>query len=131
MFYFYTCVYCLVFHLPKPLLLSQEHLKGNSTYAQVVLKQFTLGTSPIAGAKIIGDSFLLSLPPQIPQGVYRLQYAFAQNEQYLDIIINGKDKNIAFTLQADEPNSIHQFTQSEENQKPPALSVAIHFVFSK
>jgi hypothetical protein len=63
MFYFYTCVYCLVFHLPKPLLLSQEHLKGNSTYAQVVLKQFTLGTSPIAGAKIIGDSFLLSLPP--------------------------------------------------------------------
>lgn len=89
---------------------------GNTTYAQVILKQFNVGSTPIAQAKITGEKFILSLPLNIPKGVYRLQYAFAQQEEYLDIIINGKDKNITFTLQADEPNAMPQFTHSEENQ---------------
>lgn len=89
---------------------------GNTTYAQVVLKQFNVGSTPIAQAKITDESFLLSLPPNTSPGVYRLQYAFAQREEYLDIIINGKDTNIAFTLQADEPLALPQFTHSKENQ---------------
>jgi thiol-disulfide isomerase/thioredoxin len=90
--------------------------KGNSTYAQVILKQFNVGSSPIARAEIIGETFTLTLPENITPGVYRLQYAFAQNEQYLDIIINGKDQNIVFTLPADEPYAFPTFANSKENQ---------------
>jgi peroxiredoxin len=57
------------------------------------------------------------LPPQISAGVYRFQYAVGEGEKYLDIIINGTEKQIAFTMEANEEMALPKFTASVENQK--------------
>ena len=90
--------------------------KGNTKYAKVLMLKFGVGSFPVGGATINKDSFSLKLPAAIEPGVYRFQYAMAEQEQYLDIIINGKEKNIAFNLQANEPLALPVFTASAENR---------------
>ena len=90
---------------------------GNTKYAKVLMKKFDIGNFAVGGATIKNDSFKLVLPPQIPAGVYRFQYAVGEGEKYLDIIINGKEKEIAFTLEANEEIALPKFTASVENQK--------------
>lgn len=90
---------------------------NNTKYAKVLIKKFEVGTFPVAGAEIKDEKFSFSLPPDIEPGVYRFQYAFAQSEQYLDIIINGEDKKIEFTIDADDDFAYPQFTRSEENKQ--------------
>ncbi|MDC1188887.1 AhpC/TSA family protein [Flavobacteriales bacterium] len=89
---------------------------GNTKYARVLMKKFEGGSFVVGSAPIKNEKFALTLPPDIPAGVYRFVYSVLEGEQFVDIIINGKDKNIAFTLQADEPDVIPQFTHSEENK---------------
>jgi thiol-disulfide isomerase/thioredoxin len=90
---------------------------GNTKYAKVLMLKFEAGSFPVGGAPIKSDSFKLVLPPEIPAGVYRFQYAVGEGERYLDIIINGKEKNIHFTLQANEEMALPQFLASEENKQ--------------
>lgn len=90
---------------------------GNTKYAKVLMKKFEVGNFPVGGATIKNDSFKLVLPQEIPAGVYRFQYAVGEGEKYLDIIINGKEKEIAFTLEANEEMALPKFTASVENQK--------------
>lgn len=90
---------------------------GNTKYAKVLMKKFDIGNFPVGGATIKNDSFKLVLPPNIPFGVYRFQYAVGEGEKYLDIIINGKEKEIAFTLEANEEMVLPKFTASYENQQ--------------
>ncbi|MEY5049817.1 MAG: hypothetical protein RLZZ175_3176 [Bacteroidota bacterium] len=90
---------------------------GNTKYAKVLMKKFEVGNFPVGGATIKNDSFKLVLPPQISAGVYRFQYAVGEGEKYLDIIINGTEKQIAFTMEANEEMALPKFTASVENQK--------------
>jgi thiol-disulfide isomerase/thioredoxin len=90
---------------------------GNTKYAQVQMKKFEVGSFTIAVAKIKDEKFLMTLPPDIPAGVYRFQYAFSQSQQYLDIIINGKDKEINFTIDAFNDVAFPKFSKSNENQQ--------------
>jgi hypothetical protein len=63
---------------------------------------------------VINDkSFCLSLPGNIAPGVYRLRYNEDCGEQFIDMIINGIDKEISFNtnLNSESPS----FTGSEEN----------------
>lgn len=89
----------------------------NTKYAQVLMKKFGVGSSSIAGAAIKGESFSITVPPDIEPGVYRFVYAIAAGEQYIDIIMNGKEKEIAFTLKANDENAAPLFNSSIENQK--------------
>jgi thiol-disulfide isomerase/thioredoxin len=89
---------------------------NNTKYAKVLMKKFAVGNFPIAAASIRQDSFALSIPADIEPGVYRFQYAMAEGEQYLDIIINGKEKLIAFNLKANEASVLPDFVHSEENK---------------
>jgi thiol-disulfide isomerase/thioredoxin len=59
----------------------------------------------------------MTLPSDIPAGVYRFQYAFSQSQQSLDIIINGEDKEINFSLDAEDDVAFPKFSKSKENQQ--------------
>jgi thiol-disulfide isomerase/thioredoxin len=104
---------------------------GNTKYAKVLMKKFEVGNFPVGGATIKNDSFKLVLPPEIPAGVYRFQYAVGEGEQYLDIIINGTEKEIAFTIKANDKNAVPLFTASEENQKWYAYKAQSNVQLSK
>jgi hypothetical protein len=50
---------------------------------------------------IVNNSFCLSLPATIAPGVYRLQYNQDCGGQFVNIIINGMDREISFILNRD------------------------------
>ena len=95
----------------------QGELKNNSRFAKVVVNKFGIGSFAIAAFPIEKNKFTITAPTNIEPGVYRLQYSQTTNE-YVDVIINGKEKNIAFTIDLlDEPEKRKPiFTQSQENQ---------------
>ena len=97
--------------------------EGNTKYAKVLMKKFGVGSFPIGGAAIKQESFSLSLPDTIEPGVYRFQYAVGEGERYIDLIINGTEKEIAFTLKANDERAAPLFTASDENQKWYAYKV--------
>jgi thiol-disulfide isomerase/thioredoxin len=90
---------------------------NNTKYSKVLMKKFGVGNFPVVGAAINQERFTLSLPASIEPGIYRFQYAMAEDERYIDIIINGKEKEIAFSLEAINENAAPLFTASEENQR--------------
>ena len=90
---------------------------GNTKYAKVLMKKFGVGNFPIGGATIKEEKFSLSIPASVAPGVYRFQYAIGEGEQYIDLIINGTEKEIAFTLQANEENATPVVIASNENKR--------------
>ena len=90
---------------------------GNTKYAKVLMKKFGVGNFPIGGATIKDEKFSLSIPASVAPGVYRFQYAIGEGEQYIDLIINGTEKEIAFTLQANEENAAPVVIASNENKR--------------
>ena len=103
----------------------------NTKYAKIVMKKFGVGSFVVGGSVIIKDSFALSLPANIETGVYRFQYAMSESERYLDIIINGKEKEIAFTIQANDENATPVFYVSEENKKWYAYNAQVNALLLK
>jgi thiol-disulfide isomerase/thioredoxin len=89
---------------------------GNTKYAKVLMKKFGVGNFPIGGATIKDEKFSLTIPASVAPGVYRFQYAIGEGEQYIDLIINGTEKEIAFTLQANEENAAPVVIASNENK---------------
>jgi thiol-disulfide isomerase/thioredoxin len=89
----------------------------NTKYAKVLMKKFAVGSFPVGAVAIKKDSFQIVIPRDIEPGVYRFQYAMAETEQYIDIIINGQEKEIYFTLKANDEQAEPHFVASAENQK--------------
>lgn len=93
-------------------------LKGtflnNTKYAKVLMKQFGVGNFIVGGSYIQKDRFVLKLPPSIEPGVYRFQYAMEENKS-IDIIINGEDREIEFSLDVASDEGIPVFSKSREN----------------
>jgi hypothetical protein len=58
--------------------------------------------------------FGLSLPYDITAGIYRVQYNQDCGNHFVDIIINGRDKQISFVVNSD--NDFALFAGSEENK---------------
>ena len=92
-------------------------LLNNSRFAKVVVSKFGIGSFPIAAVPIKDNKFLITAPNDLEPGVYRFQYSQSTNE-YLDVIINGKEKTIDFNLNIlnDVEKRKPFFTQSVENQ---------------
>ena len=95
----------------------QGELKNNSRFAKVVVNKFGIGSFAIGAFSIENNKFTITVPTNIERGVYRLQYSQTENE-YIDVIINGKEKKIAFSLDLlNEPEKRKPiFSQSQENQ---------------
>jgi thiol-disulfide isomerase/thioredoxin len=93
------------------------NLKGNTRFAKVVLKRFGIGVFDITSVPITHEQFSLSIPADIAPGVYRLQYGQSNSNEYLDVIINGKEKEISFVLDLSSGRRIPVFNWSSENIK--------------
>ena len=91
-------------------------LKNNSRFAKLVVSKFGVGSFPIAAVPIQEDKFSLSAPMDIEPGIYRFQYSQTSND-YVDLIINGKEKEIEFSIDLlSIENKSPQFTKSIENK---------------
>ena len=75
----------------------QGNLHNNSHFAKVIVNKFGVGSFAIAAAPITNQKFSLAAPSTIEPGVYRFQYSQTTSD-YVDVIINGKEKNSSFTL---------------------------------
>ena len=92
------------------------HLKENSKFAKVVVKKFGTGIFDIGAFPIENEQFTISIPLDIEPGIYRLQYSQTQQD-YVDIIVDGKEKAITFSLDLSKEKVIPVFEASVENQK--------------
>jgi thiol-disulfide isomerase/thioredoxin len=92
---------------------------NNTKFAKVVIQKFGIGVFDIAAVPIEKETgkFSITAPIDVEPGVYRLQYSQIANE-FLDVIINGKEKSITFSVDLLNENEKRKpiFTQSQENQ---------------
>jgi thiol-disulfide isomerase/thioredoxin len=95
-------------------------LLNNTRFAKVVVQKFGIGVFDIAAVQIEKETgkFSITAPMVVEAGIYRFRYSQTGYGDYVDVIINGKEKDIAFSLDvAPEPDTRHPiFTASEENQ---------------
>lgn len=89
---------------------------GNTRYSHVVVNKFGVGNLLIASAPIKNEKFRITAPKNMEPGIYRFQYSQTTLNDYIDIIINGMESNIDFTLNVSNENRIPVFTHSNENQ---------------
>jgi thiol-disulfide isomerase/thioredoxin len=96
----------------------QGKLEHNTRFAKVVIKKFGIGIFDIAAVPIKEGSFSIKAPINLEAGVYRLHYSQDNLNEYVDVIINGKEKNISFSLDLLEAPEIRKpfFNASLENQ---------------
>jgi thiol-disulfide isomerase/thioredoxin len=91
-------------------------LKNNSRFAKMVVSKFGVGSLPITAVPIQNGKFSVSAPMDIEPGIYRFQYSQTAND-YVDLIINGKEKEIEFSIDLlSIENKSPQFTKSKENK---------------
>ena len=90
-------------------------LLHNTRFAKVVVSKFGVGSFPIAAVPIQEDKFSVTAPGDIEPGIYRFQYSQTANE-YVDVIINGKEKEIAFSVDVLSENKVPEFSLSKENE---------------
>ena len=74
------------------------HLKNNTRFAKVVVQKFGVGSFAIAAVPITNEKFSITAHATIEAGVYRFQYSQSSLTDYIDIIIDRKEKNITFEL---------------------------------
>jgi peroxiredoxin len=92
-------------------------LKGNSRYTKAVLIGFGVGQKPLGAAKINDETFTMKIPNTIVPGVYRFQFSQANANEYLDVIIDGIEKNIHFTIDLNKNSKLPFFSESNENKR--------------
>lgn len=93
------------------------HLLNNTKYAKVIVKKFDIGSFDIAAFPIKNEKFSIVAPASISPGVYRLQYSQSEQNGYIDVIIDGKEKVIDFTIDINNIATPPVFNASEENKK--------------
>jgi len=93
--------------------------QNNTRFAKVVIKKFGVGSFDIAATPIKDGKFIIYAPANIESGVYRFQYSQSSLSEYIDIIIDGKEKEISFSLDVMQPLETRKpiFTHSEQNKK--------------
>jgi len=93
-------------------------LQNNTKFVKVIVKKFNIGSNDIAAIPIKEDgSFSIAAPKELHAGVYRFQYSQSSLSEYVDVILDGKEREIHFTLDVAEAieNRTPVFTKSIEN----------------
>lgn len=92
------------------------YLKGNTKFSKVVIKKFGIGIFDIGAFPIENEKFTISVPLDFEPGIYRLQYSQTQGN-YVDVIIDGKEKVITFSIDLSKEKVLPVFVTSLENKK--------------
>ena len=106
-------VFCMKSNAQDSIVIKGQ-LLHNSRFAKVVVSKFGIGSFPIAAVPILEGKLILTVPKNIEPGIYRFQYSQVSND-YLDIILDGKEKEILFSIDLLSDNIIPQFSKSLEN----------------
>lgn len=108
---------CFVFSQAQDSITISGHLKGNSRYTKAILIGFGVGQKPLGAAKINTETFMMKIPNTIVPGVYRFQFSQVNTNEYLDLIIDGIEKKIYFTIELNKETKIPLFSESNENKR--------------
>ncbi|HEY1046344.1 MAG TPA: TlpA disulfide reductase family protein [Bacteroidia bacterium] len=111
-----VCVFKLSTALPAKNTLVKGHLIGNSKYEYIVVYSFNGVLTIQASCQIVGDSFEISLPGNIPVGVYRFKYGHVSQDDYVDVLIDHQDDLIRFDLDVSANKKKPIFYSSKSNQ---------------
>ena len=114
---FFVLLLCNTIVLAQDSIRITGQLKNNTRFAKVVLQKYNIGKLNLAAMPIRDNKFTIMAPSEIQPGVYRLQYSQSSLFDFVEIIINGKEKEIAFQLDVLDPKRQLNFTMSEENKK--------------
>jgi thiol-disulfide isomerase/thioredoxin len=94
-------------------------LHNNTRFAKVVIQKFGIGVFDIAAVPIEKETgkFSITAPMDVEPGIYRFRYSQTGEGDYVDVIINGKEKDISFSLDASQDLGKRNlvFNSSEEN----------------
>jgi thiol-disulfide isomerase/thioredoxin len=88
---------------------------NNSRYTNVMLMAFGSDQKNIKKSLIKESVFNISLPLDINPGVYRLIYSQSESNGYIDLIINGFESIIAFSLDVNKKETV-VFKESNSNR---------------
>jgi thiol-disulfide isomerase/thioredoxin len=88
---------------------------NNSRYTSVMLMAFGSDQKNIKKSLIKESVFNISLPLDVLPGVYRLIYSQSESNTYIDLIINGLEPIVAFSLDVNKKETI-DFKESNVNR---------------
>ena len=93
-------------------------IQNNTRFAKVVVKKFGVGSFDIAAVPIHQGEFRIVAPKETEPGVYRFQYSQNSLSEYVDVIIDGKEPLISFSLDVANPieDRAVVFSQSAQNK---------------
>jgi thiol-disulfide isomerase/thioredoxin len=95
-------------------------LVNNTKFAKVVVQKFGVGVFDIVAIAVDKETgkFSITAPKDVEAGIYRFRYSQTGYGDYVDVIINGKEKQIDFSVDvyAEPDNRMPVFTQSDENK---------------
>ena len=95
--------------------------KNNTRFATIVVEQFGVGSHAIATLPIDANTgyFGIRAPADIEPGVYRLRYSQMGMHEYVDVIINGREKHIHFELDVmpEVTDRVPLFVKSQANSQ--------------
>ena len=95
-------------------------LQNNTRFAKVVVQKFGVGIFDIAAMQIDKETgkFSITAPADVEPGIYRFRYSQTGYGDFVDVIINGKEKLIEWSVDVSlEPDSRNPiFTASDENK---------------
>ncbi len=122
----YCILITLIFFLSTFFLFAQDSIRisgqllNNTRFAKVVVQKFGVGVFDIAALPIDKETgnFSITAPADVEPGIYRFRYSQTGYGDFVDVIINGKEKQISFSvdvsLEPDGRNPI--FKASDENK---------------
>lgn len=121
---FITITFCFLLTAFYSFAQDSIHIRGqlqnNTRFAKVVVQKFGIGSFDIAALPIDKEtgSFSIIAPADVEPGIYRFRYSQTGYGDFVDVIINGKEKLIEWSvdvsLEPDNRNPI--FTTSDENK---------------
>jgi thiol-disulfide isomerase/thioredoxin len=89
---------------------------NNTRFSKVVVQKFGIGTYNVASIPIVNNSIRIVAPINTEPGVYRFLYSDVENA-YIDVIINGREKEIDFQIDSSQDKISPIFMKSDENKK--------------
>jgi thiol-disulfide isomerase/thioredoxin len=93
-------------------------LRNNTRFAKVVVQKFGLGVFEVVAVPVHPETgaFTITAPADVAPGIYRLQFSQTGSDAYVDVIVNGQEPTINFSVDVAALPAVPVFTQSEENK---------------